>query len=131
MRFGLVYYGCEPRDRGLDQLAQSLKQLGHEPFIVSRMFKNGEIVTEFNGTPVIQHPSKGGTFNHLISSPVPFNRLWTRWILKTAQKYAWDGIFVRETPLSLEIQAAARKLNIPTYLDMRENLVAMYAAGSK
>ena len=131
MRFGLIYYGMEPRNRGLDQLAQTLLQLGHKAFIVCRASKSGAVVNEFNGTPVIVVPGKKWPVKHLFNIPVPFNRFWTWWLVRLGQKYQWDGIFVRETPLSLETQAAGRKLGIPMFLDMRENILEMYAAGSR
>lgn len=131
MRFGLILYGTEPRNRGLDQLAQTLRQLGHESFIVTRLPKSGKAITEFNSTPVIQVPSKSNSFNHLLSIPLPFNPLWIRWITRLSKKYKWDGIFVRETPLARQALAAAKKLRIPAFLDMRENLVEMYAVGDR
>ena len=48
MRFGIIYYGTEAKDRGIDQLAQCLKALGHQPFIVTRMSKDRKRVIEFN-----------------------------------------------------------------------------------
>jgi len=131
MRFGLIYYGTEPRNRGLDQLAQVLRQLGHKAFVVYRAPKSGPTITEFNGTPVVRVPRGGGAFKHFLNIPLPFNRFWTWWLVQLGKEYQWDGIFVRETPLSLEAQAAGRKLGIPLFLDMRENLVDMYAAGSR
>ncbi len=131
MRFGLIYYGTEPRNRGLDQLAQALRQLGHKAFIVYRARKSAPDITEFNGTPVVRVPGGGGTFKYFLNVPIPFNRFWTWWLVQLGKKYQWDGIFLRETPLSLEAQVAGRKLGIPLFLDMRENMVAMYAAGSR
>lgn len=131
MKFGIVYYGTEARDRGLDQLAQSLRQLGHDPMIVNRAPRSGQGVKEFNGTPVIQVPRRVNTVSHLLAVPFPFNRLWVRKLFDLGREQRWDGLFVRESPLGLEALTAARKLEIPVFLDMRENLVAMYSAGSR
>lgn len=131
MKFGIVYYGTEARDRGLDQLAQSLRQLGHEPVIVNRAPRSGQRVTEFNGTPVIQFPRRVNALSSLLAAPFPFNRLWVRKLHNLGREQRWDGLFVRESPLGLETLTAARKLHIPAFLDMRENLVAMYEAGSR
>jgi len=131
MRFGIIYYGTEARDRGLDQLCQSLTSLGHQPHIVTRRPKHLEPVTEFNGVPVTQLPSGSARQFHSLSSPMPFNWIWKRWVTFLSRDLGWDGVFVRETPLSWPIIRAARDLHIPVFLDMRENLSAMYAAGAK
>jgi glycosyltransferase involved in cell wall biosynthesis len=52
-------------------------------------------------------------------------------LIRESKNNKWDAIIVRETPLSLEAQAAARKMDIPVLLDMRENLAAMYSTGSR
>jgi len=131
MRFGIVYYGAQPKDRDLDQLAQTLRQMDHKVVIVTRCRRKGQPVIEFNGTPVEEQPHSPSWFNHLISIPLPFNFLWTRWIKKLALKHIWDAIFVRETPLSKHGLTIGRKLRLPVFLDMRENLVHMYSLGQK
>lgn len=131
MNFGIFYYGTEPRDRGLAQLAQLLSELGHKPLIVCRKGKYVQRIPEFQGVPVVQLPLKSGAYSHFQSIPLPMNWNWTNWALAMAKKYNLDGMFVRETHLSNQIIAAARKLNLPVYLDMRENLSAMYRTGKK
>ncbi len=54
---------------------------------------------------------------------------WKIWAEELIEKKRFDAVFVRETPLSNQVIAAAQKFNIPVYLDMRENLSAMYKAG--
>lgn len=131
MRFGIIYYGAQPRDRDLDQLAQALRQMGHECVIAARARQKGAPVREFNGTPVIELPSEPSRLSHLRSIPLPFNFFWTRWIRRLAKEQHWHAIFVRETPLARHGLAAGRKLGIPVFLDMRENLPIMYATGQK
>lgn len=128
MRIGIIYYGIQARNRGLDQLAQALIEIGHHPHIVSRNKKYTEQVDEFNGVPVIQLPRKPTGVSGFISLHLPINFSWTIWIVSLAKELKWDAIFLRETPLSLPGIVAARILSIPIFLDMRENLPATYAA---
>lgn len=131
MRFGIIYYGTQVKNRGLDQLAQCLCELGHQPFIVARRPKSCSTTTKFNNTRVIQVPWNTARLGYIASTPVPFNLIWEKWIIALSKKHEWDGIFVRETPLSLQALRAAKKLRISAFLDMRENLGAMYLAGSR
>lgn len=126
MRFGIIYYGTEAKNRGLDQLSQSLIAIGHKPYIVTRKPKSGEAISDFNGVPVIQIPAKRKHFHTLLSTPLPFNLIWKAGIISLAEKYKWDGIFIRETPLSWLGIKAGRVLGIPVFLDIRENLGAAY-----
>jgi len=126
MRFGIIYYGTEAKNRGLDQLAQSLIAIGHKPYIVTRKPKSGEAISEFNGVPVIQIPAKRKHFHTPLSTPLPFNPIWKAGIISLAEKYKWDGIFIRETPLSWLGIKAGWILGIPVFLDIRENLGAAY-----
>jgi len=130
-RFALVHYGVNPRDRDLDQLAQLLRQLGHEALIISRSPRSGDGRTVFNGTPVILVPGKIGRWAHFFSIPLPFNFLWQRKLTELGKKHRIDAFIVRETPLSWMVLRAAEKLKIPAFLDMRENLTAMYETGHR
>jgi len=127
LRIGIIYYGTQAKNRGLDQLAQALLELGHEPFIVSRNKANAEQVDRLNGVPVIQLPKNPGRLSGLLNFHFPVNLIWTIWIVRLARKMRWDAIFLRETPLSLPALTAAKVLQVPVYLDMRENLPATYA----
>ena len=129
MRFAIIYYGTEPKNRGLDQLAQCLIALGHQPFIVTRKSKGRKRVTEFNGVPVIQLPSDSSRLMHFMVTPLPINWMWKHWVVSLARDLGWHGIFSRETLVGWPIICAARDLNIPVFLDMRENLSAMYRSG--
>ena len=130
MKIGIVYYGVYPWNRGIDQLAGSLRYLGYEPIIVARLPESNERVKVFNNIPVIQVPPiSRGWIQRLKVTPIPFNLFWRNWLVDLGRKFNWQGIIVRETPLSWPALSAARKLAIPAYLDMRENLGAMYQAG--
>ena len=131
MHLGIINYGTRAKNRGVDQLAQCLYQLGHQALIVARLPKSGERITEFNNIPILQLPLNVKRFGYLISAPIPLNWIWTRWIVYFARKYSWQAIFVIEVPLAWQVLRAAKILDIPAYLDMRENLGAMYAAGSE
>jgi len=126
MRFGIIYYGTEAKNRGLDQLAQSLIAIGHKPYIVTRKPKSGVEISHFNGVPVIQFPVSTKHYYTFLSTPLPFNPIWKAWIVSLAEKHKWDGIFIRETPLSWPGIKAGRILGIPVFLDIRENLGAAY-----
>jgi len=129
MRFGIIYYGTEAKDRGLDQLAQCLMAAGHQAFIVTRKSKNRKRVAEFNGVKVIQMPMGDSRFMHLMTLPLPINWMWKQWVISLSRDLGWHGVFSRETPLAWPIICAARDLGIPAFLDMRENLSAMYKSG--
>lgn len=131
MRVGIFYYGTEAKNRGLGQLSESLIALGHEPLIVTRSPKSGKMVRQFNNTSVIQIPLSPSHCSYIASTPLPFNPFWKRWTVYLCRKYGLQGIFVREIPVSWQIIAAAKKLRVPVFLDLRENLGAAYAAGNK
>lgn len=128
MRFGIIYYGTDPKNRGLDQLCQSLITIGHSPFIVTRMPKKGEEIKENNGIPVVQLPKKYKHFHSFFSSPIPINPIWKNGIARLAEKHKWDGIFIRESPFSWPGIKVGKLLNIPVFLDIRENLGAAYVS---
>jgi glycosyltransferase involved in cell wall biosynthesis len=62
----------------------------------------------------------------MLAAPIPLNPYWYQTIVRHGRKFNWEAVFVRETPLSLPTLLAARRLGIPAFLDMRENLAAMY-----
>lgn len=127
MRFGIVYYGAYPWNRGIDQLGQSLRVLGHDPLIVAKSLDFGEEEGIVNGVRVIHVPPQGvKALASVKSFHLPFNLFWRHWLIKIGKEFQLDGMIVRETPLSWAVLSAARKLRIPAYLDMRENLGAMY-----
>ncbi|RLE43896.1 hypothetical protein DRJ22_06400 [Candidatus Woesearchaeota archaeon] len=131
MRLGIFYYGTDAKNRGLGQLSESLRELGHEPIIVTRRPRSGKTIREFNNIPVIQVPSNCTHCAHLVSNPIPLNILWSLWATNLTKKYKLEGIFVRETPLSWQVLTTAKKLSIPVFLDLRENLGEAYAAANK
>jgi len=130
MRIGIVYYGIHPFNRGIDQLARILSELGHKPQVVARSHNDQSNHEEVNGTPLIQVPLKSTSrFRDALLYHFPFNPFWKNLLVKIGRQEKWEAIIVRETPLAWPSLMAARILKIPAYLDMRENLAAMYQAG--
>lgn len=125
MRIGIVYHGAFPWNRGIGQLCELLIALGHEPVVMAPPGKPaGELTRGIALAPV---PPTGEAAGLLGTSPA--NPRWRRWIEHYAREHGLGALFVRETNLSKWALAAARRLGVPVYLDMRENLAAMYAAG--
>jgi glycosyltransferase involved in cell wall biosynthesis len=65
----------------------------------------------------------------LFPNSSPLNPRWSDWIIEYARQHRFNALFQRETVLSLWVRGAGKKLNIPVFLDMRENLAAMYSVG--
>ena len=127
MRIGIAYYGPYPQNRGIDQLAQALGRIGHEPEILARKPDDAARVNEYRKIPLIQVPRSGD--DPFTSAPFPVNPYWINLIEEEARERQWEALFARETVLAYPALRAARRLGIPAYLDMRENLGAMYAHG--
>lgn len=126
MRIGIVYYGPYPQNRGIEQLAHGLSRIGHEPYIISRLPESGKRTASFQGIPVIQLPRVDD--QPLVEVPIPFNPYWIRAVESIVRERKIDALVARETPLSYPVLRAARRVGIPAFLDMRENMRAMYAA---
>jgi glycosyltransferase involved in cell wall biosynthesis len=131
MNVGIVYHGTYPWNRGVDQLAQTLKHLGCSPQIVARANHWSKTVDSVRDIPLVHMPPYGrkDRWNILLAYHLPFNLLWRKWLIELGRNGGWKAIVVRETPLAWPVLSAARKLRIPAYLDMRENISAMYKAG--
>lgn len=124
MRIGIIYYGVYPWNRGIDQLAQSLRYINISPVVAAKTTQTGneEIVNEIQVVPIF--PSQS-----LKSFQFPYNPFWKKKLVAMGRKNRLEAMIVRETPLSRPVLAAAKTLGIPAYLDMRENLAAMYSTG--
>jgi len=127
MNIAIVFYGSHPYpfNRGIDQLTQALIKIGHKPQIVAKSSKLEGNIIESVRYPIIKVPTQKMGAN-LLYFHFPYNPFWLTFLIKEGKKNRWDAIIVRETPLAWPVLIAARKLNIPAYLDMRENLAAMY-----
>ena len=130
MRIGIIFYGIYPFNRGIDQLAQLLNHLGHQVTIVAKLPVGGKRVRQVQGIPVIQLPIEN---RYRISSIVyfhfPLNPFWLEMLVRIGRSKRWDAIIVRESPLAVPVLLAAKCLGIPAYIDMREDLTAMYQMG--
>lgn len=130
MNIGIIFYGIYPFNRGIDQLTQILKHLGYYPEIVARFSGHGEMINRIHGVPLIQIPLQSGSLlKDLTLFHFPFNMFWRNLLVELGYNRKWDAIIVRETPLAWPVISAAMRLGIPAYLDMREDLAAMYRMG--
>jgi glycosyltransferase involved in cell wall biosynthesis len=126
MRVGIVYYSSYPQNRGIEQLAHGLRRIGHEPYVIARRPKGEEPVSSFQGIPVIQLPRPDE--KPFVELPVPFNPYWIHTIESISREQELDALISRETHLSYPVLRTARRMGVPAFLDMRENLRAVYAA---
>ncbi len=127
MNVGIVFYSEYPQNRGVLQLAKSLKDIGLTPYVVARESSIKHQASICDGIPVIKL-SQGGK-NSLLSTPMPLNLLWHYRLVQLASRLDWKAVIVRETTLSLPVILAAKAVDIPAFLDMRENLAASHEAG--
>lgn len=125
MRIGVVHYGIYPWNRGIDQLCALLLRVGHEPIVLADRPRSGAISETVNGVPVV-HVGRRATARSRTS---PADLRWGKWILSFARTEMVEALIVRESILSPWLLSAARRLGIPAYVDMRENLPAMYTVG--
>jgi glycosyltransferase involved in cell wall biosynthesis len=128
MKIGMVFHAAYPWNRGVDQLAQSLRALSHSPEIIARR-PSGQTAKQdkVNDVPVFYvPPQRNNRFANLQAFHFGVNPFWRNWLISIGRKHQWHAIFLRDTQLSWSTVAAARKLNIPVFLDIRENNAAIY-----
>jgi len=125
---GLIYYGSIsfPPNRGVKQVVHLLDQLDINTFIVSRSKNTTKALDDYEGHRVIYLPLQDGKSAFDYSYPFPFNPYWSSCLLSLARKHKWRGMIVRETPVAWQALNVGQKLSIPVFLDLRENLAAMY-----
>jgi len=131
LKIGIIFYGRFPWNRGIGQLYNLLKELGHNPVIASSRSEK-RFFTKNDCSYKVLYLTKNDTkLAKMKSFHFPFNPFWKTWILKLAKEQELDALIVRETPLSWPTLSAAKKLDIPVILDMRENLGATYKANKE
>jgi|GEM_PF-3613301 len=124
---GIVYYGSYPENRGIRQLRDVLERLECKSFVLARQTGRTD-VSEAGVSYAMHGDGVGEKFRYL---PGPVQPFWQNRILHWAVEHSLDFLMVRETPLSGACLAVGRQLGIPVYLDIRENLAAMYRAGEQ
>ena len=129
MKLAIIYYGVYPHNRGIEQLAWAVKALGHEPQIVARS-PSKPTHTNAYGIPLYQIPKKNKMpLRNIAMFHFPFNPFWRKLLIHLGRQNSWDGFIIRDTPLAWPALSAAKTLGVPAYLDMRENLAALYRMG--
>lgn len=126
MRIGIIHHGGAVRNRGIKQLAFCLSDLGHEVFIFAGHDQNiieGKIGS---GIHIYYFSRFFGQHAWCRSIPATVNPLWLVFLLKNIRKLSIEAIILRESVLSWQAIYVSKKLGIPAYLDMRENLAEMY-----
>lgn len=127
MNVGVVYHGRFPWNRGIGQLCELIRSIGHSAFVIA---PPGDAAVPSDEIPVASIPP-GATPHGRVppGASSPLNPQWRRWIETYVRELDIGALVVRETVLAHWAIGAARRVGIPVYLDMRENLAAMYAAG--
>lgn len=125
-RAGIVYYGPYPENRGIRQLRQALESISMESFVLA--MQDGKPNDE--NDRISYFVEKNNTAQKLKFKPIPFNGYLTKEIDQWVEENEIDCIFMRETPLSQACLKVGKIRNIPVYLDVRENLAAMYDASN-
>jgi glycosyltransferase involved in cell wall biosynthesis len=133
MKVGIVFYGGYPWDRGVDQLAQSLRQVKAYPIVLASSHRTKKKEKKVNSIPVVYIPSDHSLTNlkKIQSYHFPFNPFWKNWLIKLGRQLRLDAMIVRESILSWSVLASCSSLNIPAFMDMRENISAMYRMHDK
>ena len=132
MNIGIVYFSGYPWNRGIHRAAQILITYGHRVYILCRNSKHRKQREEYEEETILRFPhprfKKLGWF---FSLPIPFNILWTLWLLKRISEEQIECLIVREILLVFPAFIASKIRRIPILLDMRENYPAAVAIWGK
>ncbi len=126
-KVGILHYALFPWVRPIAQLNSLLMEIGYAPVIFSAFpeprYQN-KVLKDFD---LHYFRSSNSRIQKIKSLHVPFNLFWGSWLLTKCIELKIDCLIVKETPLSYIAQRVARKLKIPVFLDMRENLPVTYS----
>ena len=122
MKIGIICHCRFPWNRGIGRLARLLDEKGWDVFIFTKS-TTGD--SDYPHARIFAFPVS------LLSSHVPFNLLWTVWIVFRALREKIDLLVVRELPLAFPAYLAAVILRRPILMDMRENYPAAVRAWGK
>jgi len=127
LHVAIIYSGRFPWNRGVAQLHDSLKNIGHNVVVLARSSEK-----RFNGTEKFNfaciNMRKSNSFlARLKTYPVAINPMWRMFIHHNLAKFKPDCLFVRETVLLAQAFSVAKSLGIPLFVDMRENMGLLFS----
>ena len=127
LSIGIIYPGRFPWNRGIGQLYDLLKDLGHSPVVFARATEKRFVGVKYNNFRFKIMRQEDSILNRIKTYPVAINPLWRRFIVESAKEIKADCLFVRETNLLKQAVSAAKSLKVPIFVDMRENLGLLFS----
>jgi glycosyltransferase involved in cell wall biosynthesis len=126
MRICHVFHRDYPWDVRVEKICRALIKRGHEVHLLcnnSKQKPQEEILEKIyiHRLPVL----KSRKLNRVITFPAFFNIHWNLHIYRTARRYEFDAILVRDLPLVLPVWLVTRNSKAPLVYDMAENFPAM------
>ena len=122
LNIGIIYGGRFPWNRGVGQLHDILETMGHRLTILSLAPEKRFFNKRDNRYRVNSIRKSESYLDRAKTYPFSVNWFWKRFILDNARKNGLECLFVRETHLLRQALWVAKKLHIPCFVDMRENL---------
>lgn len=127
LNVGIIHAGRFPWNRGIGQLYDALRILGHNPVVVC-VASERRYLNKKQGKFNVDHMRNSeANLMRIKAVPLSLNYFWKLFIRHSAKQHNFDCFFVRETILLWQSLSVAEELNIPCFVDMRENLALMYS----
>ena len=112
-----------PWDIRADKVCTTLVEAGHEVHIACRNLARKPLRDEYHGAQIHRLPYLprwAGRLNAVASFPAYFSPLWVRHIERVARESRSELIIARDLPMAPAAIRVARRLGIPSILDMAE-----------
>ncbi len=130
MKICIIWKNDYPWDIRIEKIAVSLKEAGHNVFILcsnKNRLQREEII---NGIKIYRLPFvNSNKLNSIISMPFYLNPFWLVFANRIIKNEGTDLIIVRDLPLILIGLIIKKKYNIPLILDMAEDYPSLYRFG--
>jgi len=123
----IIYSGRFPWNRGVAQLHDSLKSIGHNVVVLARSPEKRFDGTEDSNFACINMRKSDSLFARLKTYPIAINPMWRMFIRRNLITFKPDCLFVRETVLLPQAFSMAKSLSIPLFVDMRENMGLLFS----
>lgn len=127
LNIGIIYPGRFPWNRGVGQLYDAFKIMGHNPVVMCVAPENRFSKEKYENINVIHMRNSEAFIKRMKAVPQSLNYFWKLFIKRAVKKYCLDCVFVRETNLLWQSVSVANEFKIPCFVDMRENLGLMYS----
>lgn len=127
LKVGIIYPGPFPWNRGVGQLYDALRIMGHNPAVMCVAPEKRYLNEEPGRFNVIHMRNSETNLMRIKAAPLSLNYFWKLFIRDSAKRHNFDCFFVRETNFLWQSFSVAKELNIPCFVDMRENLGLMYS----